>query len=112
EIEERQALEKPRSLMLRHATEDADAYARITKLVRQQLGEPTDDPLLRMLTNRAGVHQNHVGFGRRTHFLVPMSRELTEHQLAVGQVHLTTETFDVYTRTHGKGVKIANGAAE
>ena len=98
--------------MLGHATENTDAYARIAKLVRQQLGEPTDDPLLRMLANRAGIHQNHVGLGRGSHFRVPLSRELAEHQLAVGQIHLTTVAFDVYTRTHGKGVKIPNGDAE
>jgi UTP--glucose-1-phosphate uridylyltransferase len=74
--------------------------------------EPTDDPLLRMLANRAGIHQNHVGLGRGSHFRVPLSRELAEHQLAVGQIHLTTVAFDVYTRTHGKGVKIPNGDAE
>ncbi len=78
---------------LRHASHDAQHIA--GPLVALQLSHPPQHPLLRVIADRAGVHEQHVRLGRIGGAHVSFTPQDAEHQLGVGDVHLAAVGLDV-----------------
>ena len=69
-----------------------------------------DHPLFRIVPDRAGVHEHHVGVIGRVDALVAFAREHAEHELGVGDVHLAAVGLDVDALGHrGKDTPPADG---
>ena len=85
---------RPQSL--RHTAGDTDH----TSLLHRSLEftQPPDHPLLRVITNGAGVEQDHIRIVRRIDRAVAFCRQFAEHELGVAHVHLTTVGLDVDRR--------------
>ena len=92
---------QPALQVLRHAPRHPQNHARAAELVVAQLAQPAVYPLLGVLPDRAGVHENHVGVGRTLHALVPRFVQPAEHDLGVGHVHLAAVGLDVDAPRHG-----------
>src|SRR5215211_5572612 len=95
-------------LALGHASDDADDQPRFVRLPFAQFAQSGPNLLLGMLTNRAGVVEDHVGLVAVVHLFVSMGAELPEDQLAVEHVHLAAEGFQVEVSLHGTGRSYAS----
>ena len=92
-------LEQYRTQALRHAAHDAQHGT--GALVALELSHPADDPLLCVVTHRAGIHQQHVCVLGLVGRLVSGPSQDAEHQLGIGHVHLAAVGLDVYA-LHGR----------
>ena len=89
------ALEQSLLEPLGHATQYADPYAGLFSLERAQFAQPGPNALFRVVADRAGVQQNHVGFFDALGVTVAFVLEDRKHDFAVACVHLAAVSFDI-----------------
>ena len=83
-----------RALLRGDATTDADDHARTRLLERAPEAELGENFFLRLLADRTGIEQQHVGLGRVVGQLQAVRyREHVRHAGGVVLVHLTAEGF-------------------
>ena len=89
------ALQEIRTEPLRHAARDGQHDIRPVAPHPLQLADPTEDPLLCVLADRAGVDDDHVRLCRVVHRYVAAVGQRSRHDLGVADVHLTPVGLDI-----------------
>src|SRR5579862_6584242 len=101
EVDERGALGYRVALLARYTAADTDQHPRPLSLERAPLTEQREHLLLRLLANRARVHEQYVRLGGVVGWL--KARSLAQHVRHPGGVvlvHLTAEGFDEVVAGH------------
>src|SRR5262249_40858505 len=95
DVHVRRSVEDVLLIFLRHAAEDADDLVGVALLVSAEPAESAVDFLLGVLADAAGVEEDDVGLSRLVGQDVALPAQRTDDQLAVEDVHLTADSFDV-----------------
>ena len=95
DVDERVALEDPIALRLGVAAADRDHRVRVAGLLCLRVAEVCGEPLVGLLADRAGVEDEHVGFGGRRRLAEPELLQQAADALGVVRVHLAPERRDV-----------------
>ena len=95
QIDMRHARPQVAFVFLRHAAQHAHHEFGLVALADPQPSEPAPDLVLGVLPNRAGIEEDHVGFGFVGRRLVARIQQLAVNQLRVQLVHLTAVAVQV-----------------
>src|SRR5437764_41545 len=112
QVDVRGALAQALAEVLRHAARYPEPHVGAAPLVARELAEPADDALLGVLADGAGVQEDHVGPIGAGGLPVAVRREMAEHQLGVGDVHLAAVGLDVDGRHATRSISGAAPAVQ
>jgi hypothetical protein len=96
QVHVRRACDNRCAFLACHAAADADQHMGMVAFVLPDAAEVVKHLLLRFFAHRAGVEQNHIGFGRVLRLLQAMrGAQHVRHLVRVVLVHLAAEGLDV-----------------
>jgi hypothetical protein len=91
--------------LARDATADTNNKIGAGRLQFAPQAELGEHLLLRLLADRTGIEQQHIGLGRIVGSLEPVTgRERVRHARGVVLVHLATEGLDMQLAGHREGI--------
>src|SRR5271166_6182957 len=82
-------------MVLRHASEQADLKFGCASLQSRQFANALEDALFGVITDRAGVEQNHVGIAGALGFGESSFAQDSTYELRVGDIHLASVSLNV-----------------